>query len=149
MQVTKESSPRTAGNRALIVDDDADVRRAMRRLLSALGFEVTLAANGSEALNRDLESFDVLFIDLNMPIMNGRELKRELDRRNVRVPVVVVSGECDVAAAALSMGAVAWIAKPCTASAIRRALGDLTVAAKVTETGETQAHGSVCATGNA
>jgi FixJ family two-component response regulator len=108
--------------RALVVDDEPLVRRIIMRVLLGFGFLVTGACDGREGLERRPEEFDVIFTDLTMPNLNGKEFKRELDARHVRVPVVVVSGEPDIAAAAEEMHAAAWIAKPFSRSGVGQAI---------------------------
>jgi CheY-like chemotaxis protein len=77
----------------LIVDDDAAVRNSLGFLLKASGYEVTMAANGFEALlclkNR-LPA--ILLSDLNMPEMSGFELLSVVRRRFPQVAVVAMSG---------------------------------------------------------
>lgn len=78
----------------LIVDDSATMRRFVRRAvqLSAVPVgEVHEAANGQEALAViDAHDVDALFTDINMPIMSGAELLRELERQGRRTPVRIV-----------------------------------------------------------
>jgi two-component system chemotaxis response regulator CheB len=103
--------------KVLVVDDSALVRKLFSRVLTAeRGFEVALARNGLEALER-LDSFqpDVITLDVNMPHMNGLEC---LDRIMVQRPrpVVMVSTltaeGADATLDALRLGAVDFIAKP-------------------------------------
>lgn len=65
--------------RALLVEDDAAVREVMKNLLGRRGLELTVAQNGSQALDiwrRD--TIDLIFMDLQMPGMNGFEATREI-----------------------------------------------------------------------
>lgn len=79
--------------RALVVDDDASVRRAVRVVLAGLGFAVFEAANGIEAL-RAVGAFepDVVLLDLYMPELDGFEVLLELRRSGCRARVVAISG---------------------------------------------------------
>ena len=56
----------------LVVDDDPDLRECLRLMLTSMGFEVTGAANGQEALD-DLEDHDpdLILLDMKMPVING------------------------------------------------------------------------------
>lgn len=103
--------------KVLVVDDSALVRKLFSRVLTAeTGFEIALARNGLEALER-LDSFnpDVVTLDVNMPHMNGLEC---LDRIMVQrpCPVVMVStitaDGADATLDALRLGAVDFIEKP-------------------------------------
>ncbi|WP_129791993.1 PAS domain-containing hybrid sensor histidine kinase/response regulator [Sphingosinicella sp. CPCC 101087] len=65
--------------RCLIVEDEPDVADTLRELIAREGFEVTVAANGSEALHAiDRNAFDVLLSDLRMPQLSGAELHERL-----------------------------------------------------------------------
>jgi DNA-binding response OmpR family regulator len=68
-----------ARRRCLIVEDEPDVAETLRELIEREGFEVTLAANGTEAFFAlDKGDFDLLFSDLRMPLLNGPELYERL-----------------------------------------------------------------------
>jgi PAS domain S-box-containing protein len=83
-----------AERRALIVEDDADTRVWLRRMLREEGWTAVEAANGRDALARLADAApDVVLLDLIMPEMDGFELLEELRRDEVwrRLPVVVVT----------------------------------------------------------
>jgi len=79
----------------LIVDDDAQLRRALDRLLRST-FRVTAAASGAEALSRlaSGDDFEAILCDLNMADMDGVQLFTELERRRVELSsrVIFLSG---------------------------------------------------------
>jgi CheY-like chemotaxis protein len=80
----------------LLVEDDHDVRVALRRLLEEQGYEVWTAGDGRNAfdlLERAAELPDVIVVDLMMPVMDGWKLVDVLkhDARFVDVPVIVQS----------------------------------------------------------
>jgi len=84
----------------LVVEDDPDMRNALRETLQHAGYKVAEAANGAEALeylHREAPPFLVI-MDLEMPVMDGWAFLTERNRdRNLRsFPVIVVSGERDV-----------------------------------------------------
>ena len=75
--VIPDAAPAT--RRALIVEDEPDVADTLRELIAREGFDVTVAANGSDALQAiDCERFDVLLSDLRMPLLSGVELHERL-----------------------------------------------------------------------
>jgi two-component system response regulator (stage 0 sporulation protein F) len=77
----------------LVVDDEAPVRELLCDILEDEGVEVTLAANGAEALARfELGKFDAVLTDIGMPGMNGWELLRHIGERDGRVPLAVITG---------------------------------------------------------
>jgi PAS domain S-box-containing protein len=64
-----------ASRKALVVEDEPDVAETLRELIEREGYEVTVAANGTEAFFAlDHDEFDLLFSDLRMPLLNGPEL---------------------------------------------------------------------------
>lgn len=106
-----------ARKKVLIVEDSPDVRRLYAIGLNHRGFEVKLAANGAEALDRiETEEPDVILLDLMMPIMDGWEVLRRLNPPGGRpcIPVVVISGQL-LPPEHINHDCVAgWLAKPIT-----------------------------------
>jgi CheY-like chemotaxis protein len=79
----------------LVVEDDEDIRAAIAEILEGEGYEVTIAANGSEALDELLHMPRpcLILLDLMMPVMNGHEFLarlREVPRMQA-VPVLVLT----------------------------------------------------------
>ena len=97
----------------LIVDDDPDLRECLQIMLTSMGFEVTCAANGQEALN-DMEGHDpdLILLDMKMPVMDGWEFCRVLEGRDSRPPIVVVTAAPDPAGRAAEVHAEGWLGKP-------------------------------------
>ena len=76
----------------LIVDDESDVRRLYAIGLNQRGFEVKLAANGAEAVERIAnEKPDVILLDWVMPLMDGGEVLNKLSQ-DQSVSIIVISG---------------------------------------------------------
>ncbi|HTI67034.1 MAG TPA: response regulator [Caulobacteraceae bacterium] len=103
--------------RILFVDDDPIMREFAVVHLSTDTASVTVGADGVEALKAiAAEDFDVVLLDLEMPLMDGFEVLSRLraDERTSRLPVVVVTGREDVTAIdrAFQAGATSFLAKP-------------------------------------
>lgn len=81
--------------KVLIVEDNSDVRRLYAIGLNQHGFEVKLAANGAEAVERmSAEKPDIVLLDWLMPLMDGGEVLAKLNENGNRsVPVIVISGQ--------------------------------------------------------
>jgi two-component system KDP operon response regulator KdpE len=78
--------------RVLVVDDEAAIRRALRPPLVELGFHVTEASRGEEALQLlRAGSFDVVLLDINMPGIGGIETLRRIRAFAPRLPVLMVT----------------------------------------------------------
>ena len=98
-----------------IIDDHASVRHALGEMLSVFGYSV----EAYESAESFLRAYDPLWpgcvvADVRLPGMDGIEFVRELARRQVLLPVVVISGHADVpvALAAIKAGAEDFIEKP-------------------------------------
>jgi CheY-like chemotaxis protein len=114
-------------SQALIVDDSATVRRIIQKVLrsSIFNIDVAEAGNGSDALELcENGEFDVIFLDCNMPGLNGMETLERLLERDPGVRVVMISGERNEErkAWALKRGAVAFLHKPFYATDVDREL---------------------------
>ncbi|HUP49636.1 MAG TPA: response regulator [Thermoanaerobaculia bacterium] len=98
----------------LIVEDDSDARRLYAIALNQRGFEVKLAANGAEAVERIAggEKPDVILLDWLMPLMDGGEVIERLggDRETAQIPIIVVSGQ--VAPERIDPRIQRWMTKP-------------------------------------
>ena len=77
----------------LVVDDEMNLTLAMRRLLSAEGYRTETANSGEEALHKAKEShYDIVFLDVNMPGMNGLETFVKLGQAAPNSAVVMITG---------------------------------------------------------
>jgi FixJ family two-component response regulator len=98
-----------------VVDDDASVRKAIRRLLVASKLCVETFASGEEFL-KSLASHspDCLILDLHMPGLSGLDIQRHIARTSVNLPIVIITAhdESEARAKCLSAGAAAYLQKP-------------------------------------
>lgn len=106
-----------AGGRILIVDDSPDNREILRRLLERDGHQVTMASDGREGLRLlQTEDFDLILLDVVMPVMDGFEVLRRMNEDPVlrHVPVVMISAldESNSAVHCIEMGAEDYLTKP-------------------------------------
>ena len=113
------------GESILVVEDEDVVRRLAERLLADLGYAVTTAADGPEALRRAearTEPFDLVLSDVVMPGMSGSEVVRRLEEKGAARRVVFMSGyaEDQVVQRAIQERSVPFIAKPFTPGALAR-----------------------------
>jgi two-component system KDP operon response regulator KdpE len=103
-----------SGERILVVDDEPQIRRALRTALSGHGYGVDLAADGAEALDAlALRLPDLVLLDLAMSRVDGLEVVRQT-REWSQVPIIVLSarGEERDKVAALDLGADDYLTKP-------------------------------------
>ena len=102
-------------DRILIVDDEAPLRDALARILTAEGYEVRQAGDGKEALEiLGSSAFDFLLCDLRMPVMGGLDLQREITARGIPGTVIMMSafGTVETAVEAMKLGAYDYVSKP-------------------------------------
>jgi two-component system response regulator FixJ len=98
-----------------VVDDEPAVRDSLNSLLGTYGFAVESFASGGDLLERvESGSTGCVVADVRMPGISGIDLQRELSRRGVPLPVVIITGHGDVpmAVESLKAGAVDFIEKP-------------------------------------
>ncbi|MBL8987259.1 MAG: response regulator, partial [Gemmatimonadetes bacterium] len=102
--------------RALVVDDDLQVRKTLCRVLRALGVSPAEAGNGRDALAtlEELGEVPLLISDIYMPEMDGMTLLKEVRRRYPDTAVLMLTGVAEVTTAveSLQQGAVDYLAKP-------------------------------------
>jgi two-component system response regulator MprA len=102
----------------LVVDDERAVRDSLRRALELEGYDIELAADGSEALTRLTENGesqpDVVILDVLMPGIDGLEVCRRLRRQGSRVPVLMLTArdEIENRVGGLDAGADDYVTKP-------------------------------------
>lgn len=114
----------------LLVEDEESVRRLGERLLTANGYAVLSAASGEEALAalaRHGKPVDALITDVVMPGMSGRELAREIAKKNLAHRTLFVSGytDGDIARHGVLEAGLAFLNKPFTLDALLRKLREV------------------------
>jgi len=99
----------------LIVDDEASLRQMMARVLQRAGYEITTAANGKDGLALASEHlFDLIYLDIRMPDINGLEVLKTIHGNFPDIPVVLFTAQPDLHSAleALRQGATDYLLKP-------------------------------------
>jgi CheY-like chemotaxis protein len=104
----------------LIVDDDSAVQTTIRLLLERAGHSVVTASDGAKGLAQfETGDFDLLFLDIFMPGMDGFETMRMVHRQKPLTPIIVISGRPmpsdsgpDFLTMAMKLGAVLSLQKP-------------------------------------
>jgi FixJ family two-component response regulator len=123
-QMHRSRNPEPVGHIAL-VDDDASVRRALARVLSAHFRSVRTYPSGMEFL-KSLENGapDCLMLDLNMPDMTGLQVLHHLAAGGCSIPVVILTAqdELGIQSRCQLAGATAFLTKPVTTEALVRVL---------------------------
>src|SRR5271156_669592 len=100
--------------RILVVDDEPQIRRAMRATLVTEGYEVADARSGNDALERlHSEKYDLVLLDINMPAITGIETCRQIRLvSEVGIIMMTVRDKESDKVAALDVGADDYVTKP-------------------------------------
>ena len=110
-----------------IVDDDASVRKALARSIQAAGLNVKAFASAREFLDQGPpEGSGCLVLDFRLPGLSGLDLQAELNSRNIRTPVIFITGHGDIPVSVKAMkgGAVDFLTKPFKVSNLLGAIRD-------------------------
>lgn len=104
--------------KVLIVDDSALVRKQLSEMIATLGFEIDIAKNGQEAVDKATSmQYDVITMDINMPVMDGIEAVKQIMAAKPTAILMISSlttEDASITMDALDLGAVDYIAKPGT-----------------------------------
>jgi CheY-like chemotaxis protein len=119
VEAEAKTAPAESGKCILVADDEDMVRDYVVEALEGLGYRTQTARNGREALDvfgRHKSDVDLILLDVNMPLMSGREACRELRRIRSDVRILVTTGLCieDEARQFLKEGAKDFLQKPFT-----------------------------------
>jgi two-component system, cell cycle sensor histidine kinase and response regulator CckA len=109
----------------LLVDDDEAVRESSQELLVQLGYQVQVAASGTEALSlfqSSHQDFDLVILDLVMPDIHGSEVLSAMRKISPTIPVLLISG---FSAMELEYPSDGYLPKPFTAAAFSTAISTL------------------------
>lgn len=101
----------------LIIDDAALIRSVAQKAATEAGFAAFTARNGQEGLDvLDREEIDIIFCDVNMPVMGGLEMVGEVKKNSKHkfIPIIMLTTESnpDLKAKGKALGVKAWLLKP-------------------------------------
>ncbi len=102
------------GSRILIADDDDLVRSAVKKILTMFDHDVVAVRSGREVIDQVSDEYDVIVLDINMPDMDGFETLEFLNKKNLDIPVLFLTGagSMDYAVKAINLGAYDFMTKP-------------------------------------
>ena len=114
----------------LLVDDEREEREGIAYLIKKYGYPLAVseAQNGKKALEyMEMHPVDILFTDVKMPMMNGLELAREVNKSYPDTKIIIFSayGEFDYAKQALEANAVNYLLKPIEIDEFKKVMEDL------------------------
>jgi CheY-like chemotaxis protein len=110
----------------LLIDDDEDVLDALSAALVSEGYEVAVAKNGREAIERFREGHvQLALLDLSMPVKGGWETFERLTTMHPLLPVVIITARPDQYPAAAAAGVAALMEKPLDLPLLLQTIGGL------------------------
>lgn len=114
-------------NKVFIVDDDAAVRDALAGQMDAAGFDVSTFASAEKFLDICTpDTLGCIILDVSMPNMDGPTLQDELARRNLKLPIIFLSGQGTIPLTVRTMkaGALDFLTKPVEGAVLRSRVKD-------------------------
>ncbi len=102
--------------KVLIIDREPDIRKTLEALLRKEGYQVRSASGGDEAVDTFIsEPFDLVIMDINMPVTNGLKVLRKMKKLDEDIKVIVLTGSASIDNAIQALrhnGAFDFLAKP-------------------------------------
>jgi FixJ family two-component response regulator len=115
----------------IVVDDNSSVREGLENLLNAAGLQTRVFSSAKDLLlGEPPDGPSCLVLDVSLPGLSGLDLQRELAKRNVRIPIIFITGHGSISMSvqAMKAGAADFLTKPLQASdllsAVHRAIED-------------------------
>jgi CheY-like chemotaxis protein len=113
--------------RVLVADDDANIGDTFRRIITSLGHACDVVADGRECLKKVAQNtYDILFLDLIMPKLDGEAVLHSLKGRDNPKDIIIISSEDDedVITDILHRGATAFIVKPIELASVEQVIDE-------------------------
>jgi DNA-binding NtrC family response regulator len=105
------------GERILLVDDEAAFVDTAAKRLVRMGFSVSTVTDGESALRAldEHDDFDVVVLDIRMPMLSGLDTLSAIKRRDETLPVIILTGHgtFEIAVKTMKLGAFDYLTKPC------------------------------------
>jgi two-component system chemotaxis response regulator CheY len=116
----------TGNGRVLVADDEPDIRKLVRMVLTKAGYDVLEAEDGEKAIEvintgENRLMLDVIICDIRMPKINGMEAIAYFRKEYPHVPLIVLTGfpDTDMATSLLRQGVTDYLVKPVEAEKLR------------------------------
>ena len=110
----------------MVLDDDEQIRQSLLKLLRAEGYEVVLAAEGTEALEKfGGDHIDLLLLDLNLPNKSGWDVFERITSTTPLLPIIIITGRERQSELAVAAGVGALMQKPLDISLLLRTISEL------------------------
>jgi DNA-binding response OmpR family regulator len=112
--------------RIMVLDDDEQIRQSLLKLLREEGYDVAVAAEGSEAVDKlARERVDLLLLDLNLPVKSGWDVFERVTSINPVLPIIIITGKPKQSEVAAAAGVGALMEKPLDIPRLLRTITEL------------------------
>lgn len=114
--------------KVLVIDDSPTLRKILDFYLTKKGYQVTVTNNGKLGLAEiEKNDYDLVILDMNMPVMSGLEVLERLNFINYPVPVLILSADSEEKskAAGISLGAKYYLTKPFKPNEVMNCIEDI------------------------
>jgi FixJ family two-component response regulator len=114
-QVATSKTSSTEESVVFVIDDDRDMRDALRELFESVGLRAELFATPSELLEHGLpDGPSCLVLDVRLPVLSGFDVQAELNRLGMTIPIIFITGHGDIpmSVTAMKAGAIDFLTKP-------------------------------------
>lgn len=100
--------------KVMLIDDSEPMKDIIQKLLKNKGYQFICAENGKDAFNKIEFGTKLIILDIEMPQMNGFEFLETFNKRNLKIPIIVLSTESskDKIMKGKELGIRAWVIKP-------------------------------------
>ena len=110
----------------MVLDDDEQIRQSLLKLLRSEGYEVVLASEGTEALDKlERHHVDLLLLDLNLPNKSGWDVFERVTSANPLLPIIIITGRQKQSELAVAAGVGALMQKPLDVPLLLKTISDL------------------------
>ncbi len=123
-------------SRILITDDSSSQRIILSGMLEKLGYEIEMAGNGQEALEKiGANAPDCMLLDNLMPVMDGLQTLEALKARNIALPIIMLTADIQewLKVECLDLGATMFLNKPIKQAQLQQALEEIFSIPQTTE----------------
>ena len=112
--------------RIMVLDDDEQIRQSLLKLLQKEDYEVVLAAEGIEALDKlERQRVDLLLLDLNLPNKSGWDVFERITSTTPLLPIIIITGREKQTELAVAAGVGALMQKPLDVSLLLKTISEL------------------------
>lgn len=115
------TEPQSQTYKVLLVEDNVINQKVAKKILESLNLDVSIAANGVEAIHKvESDVYDIIFMDIQMPIMNGLDATIEIRKKGIQTPIIAMTANAmkEDRDLSIEVGMDDFISKPITFAAI-------------------------------